>query len=80
MAHKTGLSKKYPGSPDVALLRSLERGKKISRDANVTFSAGADGDGNDGGVDEKNETAKAWGPVSGFISAATSGSISGYLQ
>jgi hypothetical protein len=62
---------KYPGRPDVALLRSLERGKKISRDANVTFSARADGGGNDGdGDNEKNGTAKACGPVSGFISAS----------
>jgi hypothetical protein len=80
MAHGTGILQKYPGRPDVALQRSLERGKKISRDANVTFSARADGGGNDGDGEEKNGTAKACGPVSGFISAATSGSISGYLQ
>jgi hypothetical protein len=80
MAHETEILKNIRSGRGVGLQRSLERRKKISRGANVTFSAGADGGGNDRGVDKKNETAKACGPVSGFISAATSGSISGCLQ
>jgi hypothetical protein len=46
MAHETGILKKYPGRPDAALQRSLERRKKISRGANVTFSARAEGSNN----------------------------------
>jgi hypothetical protein len=62
----------------VTVLRSLERGKKISRGANVTFNAGAERTRNaDGGSHEKTETTETRGPVSGFISAGASGSISG---
>ena len=64
----------------MALQRSLERRKKISRAVNVTFGARAGVDRNSVAMLKNRKAgaprAKTPGPVSGFISAAGSGSMS----